>query len=33
MPDLGLKGRVGARRRTKRLMTAMNEMSKQNEPS
>jgi hypothetical protein len=33
MPDLGPMGRGGARRRTRRRMTAMNEMSKQNEPA
>lgn len=33
MPDLGPMGRGGARRRTRRRMTAVNEMSNQNEPS
>jgi hypothetical protein len=33
MPDLGPMGRGGARRRTRRRMTAMNEMANQNEPS
>jgi hypothetical protein len=33
MPDLGPLGRGGARRRTRRRMTAMNEMSNQNEAS
>lgn len=32
MPDLGPLGRGGARRRTRRRMTAMNEMTKQQEP-
>ncbi|MGZ7209725.1 MAG: hypothetical protein ACXVHV_07600 [Methanobacterium sp.] len=32
MPDLGPMGRGGARRRTRRRMTAMNEMNKQEEP-
>lgn len=32
MPDLGPMGRGGARRRTRRRMTAMNEMTDQNEP-
>jgi len=33
MPDLGPLGRGGARRRTRRRMMAMNEMTKQEEPS
>jgi hypothetical protein len=33
MPDLGSLGRGGARRRTRRRMVAVNEMSKQEEPS
>jgi hypothetical protein len=33
MPDLGPLGRGGARRRTRRRMVAVNEMSKQEEPS
>lgn len=32
MPDLGPMGRGGARRRTRRRMTAMNEMTNQQEP-
>lgn len=32
MPDLGPLGRGGARRRTRRRMMAMNEMTKQQEP-
>ncbi len=31
MPDLGPLGRGGARRRTRRRMTAMNEMNNQSE--
>lgn len=33
MPDLGPLGRGGARRRTRRRMTVMNEMNKETEPS
>ncbi len=33
MPDLGPLGRGGARRRTRRRMGAMNEMTKSEEPS
>jgi hypothetical protein len=33
MPDLGPLGRGGARRRTRRRMTAMDEMNKEAEPS
>ena len=33
MPDLGPLGRGGARRRTRRRMMAMNEMTKPQEPS
>lgn len=33
MPDLGPLGRGGARRRTRRRMGAMNEMTKPEEPS
>lgn len=33
MPDLGPLGRGGARRRTRRRMTAMNDMNKESEPS
>jgi len=32
MPDLGPLGRGGARRRTRRRMMAMNEMTKKQEP-
>ncbi len=32
MPDLGPLGRGGARRRTRRRMMAINEMTKQQEP-
>jgi hypothetical protein len=33
MPDLGPLGRGGARRRTRRRMMAINEMTQQQEPS
>ena len=33
MPDLGPLGRGGARRRTRRRMSAMNEMGNENAPS